>query len=176
MGAIEKIRVKKRVKIVEIRVMLKLVLILALVAAALAAPLGEVPRRPNPLAFHRTRGSYEGLLQFWTSGHEKEFCSRIRVTQALEQDKTDKDKRIRVTQAVEQDKTDKDKRIRVTQAVEQVKTDKSDKRINFAAFQMTRLYYEGLSPQEKEEFWGRVRRGNKADETKDSWQHHISIG
>merc|ERR1711993_115178 len=115
-----------------------LVLILALVAAALAAPLGEVPRRPNPLAFHRTRGSYEGLLQFWTSGHEKEFCSRIRVTQALEQDKTDKDKRIRVTQAVEQDKTDK------------------DKRINFAAFQKTRLYYEGLSSQEKEEFWGRV--------------------
>merc|ERR1711894_250317 len=98
---------------------------------------------------------------------------RIRVTQAVEQDKTDKDKRIRATQAVEQDKTDKDKRIRVTQAVEQ---DKSDKRINFAAFQMTRLYYEGLSPQEKEEFWGRVRRGNKADETKDSWQHHISIG
>merc|ERR1712226_1739491 len=72
MGAIEKIRVKKRVKIVEIRVMLKLVLILALVAAALAAPLGEVPRRPNPLAFHRTRGFYEGLLEFW---------SRIRVTQ-----------------------------------------------------------------------------------------------
>merc|ERR1712226_1834019 len=142
MGAIEKIRVKKRVKIVEIRVMLKLVLILALVAAALAAPLGEVPRRPNPLAFHRTRGFYEGLLQFWTSGHEKEFCSRIRVTQAVEQDKTDKDKRSRVTQAVEQDKTDK-----------------SDKRINFAAFQKTRLYYEGLSSQEKEEFWGRVRRG-----------------
>merc|ERR1711894_702528 len=101
---------------------------------------------------------------------------RIRVTQAVEQNKTDKDKRIRVTQAVEQDKMDKVKRIRVTQAVEQDKTDKYDKRINFAAFQMTRLYYEGLSPQEKEEFWGRVRRGNKADETKDSWQHHISIG
>merc|ERR1712043_58052 len=101
---------------------------------------------------------------------------RIRVTQAVEQDKTDKDKRIRVTQAVEQDKTDKDKRIRVTQALEQDKADKSDKRINFAASQKTRLYYEGLSPQEKEEFWGRVRRGNKADETKDSWQHHISIG
>merc|ERR1712226_668829 len=133
MGAIEKIRVKKRVKIVEIRVMLKLVLILALVAAALTAPLGEVPRRPNPLAFHRTRGFYDGLLEFWTSGHEKEFCSRM------------SDKRIRVTQAVEQDKTDKDKRIRVTQAVEQDKTDKSDKRINFAAFQKTRLYYEGLS-------------------------------
>merc|ERR1711894_695613 len=91
------------------------------------------PRRPNPLAFHRTRGFYDGLLEFWTSGHEKEFCSRmsdkrIRVTQAVEQDKTDKDKRIRVTQAVEQDKTDKGKRIRVTQAVEQDKTDK-DKRI-----------------------------------------------
>merc|ERR1712226_200147 len=155
MGAIEKIRVKKRVKIVEIRVMLKLVLILALVAAALTAPLGEVPRRPNPLAFHRTRGFYEGLLEFWTSGHEKEFCSRIRVTQAVEQDKTDKDKRIRATQAVEQDKTDK------------------DKRINFAAFQKTRLYYEGLSSQEKEEFWGRVRRGNKADETKDSGTSHL---
>merc|ERR1712226_1011288 len=124
MGAIEKIRVKKRVKIVEIRVMLKLVLILALVAAALAAPLGEVPRRPNPLAFHRTRGFYEGLLQFWTSGHEKEFCSRIRVTQALEQDKTDK----------------------------------SDKRISSTAFQKTRRYYEGLSPQQKEEFWSSVRR------------------
>merc|ERR1711993_147044 len=130
-----------------------LVLILALVAAALAAPLGEVPRRPNPLAFHRTRGFYEGLLQFWTSGHEKEFCSRIRVTQAVEQVKTDKDKRIRVTQAVEQDK--------------------ADKRINFAAFQKTRLYYEGLSSQEKEEFWGRVRRGNKADETKDSGTSHL---
>merc|ERR1712043_151164 len=97
---------------------------------------------------------------------------RIRVTQAVEQDKTDKDKRIHVTQAVEQDKTDKDKRIRVTQAVEQDKTDK-DKRINFAAFQKTRLYYEGLSSQEKEEFWGRVRRGNKADETKDSGTSHL---
>merc|ERR1712038_1594155 len=119
---IEKIRVKKRVKIVEIRVMLKLVLILALVAAALTAPLGEVPRRPNPLAFHRTRGFYEGFLEFWTSGHEKEFCSRIRVTQALEQDKTDK----------------------------------SDKRISSTAFQKTRRYYEGLSPQQKEEFWSSV--------------------
>merc|ERR1712076_275246 len=72
----------------------------------------------------------------------------------------------------EQDKTDKDKRIRVTQAVEQDKADKSDKRINFAAFQKTRLYYEGLSSQEKEEFWGRVRRGNKADETKHSGTSH----
>merc|ERR1712062_964145 len=99
---------------------------------------------------------------------------RIRVTQAVEQDKTDKDKRIRVTQAVDQDKADKsDKRIRVTQAVEQDKADKSDKRINFAAFQKTRLYYEGLSSQEKEEFWGRVRRGNKADETKDSGTSHL---
>merc|ERR1711972_561361 len=79
---VEKIRVKKRVKIVEIRVMLKLVLILALVAAALSAPLGEVPRRPNPLAIHRTRGFYEGLLEFWTSGNEMEFWKRIRVTQA----------------------------------------------------------------------------------------------
>merc|ERR1711879_445643 len=86
---VEKIRVKKRVKIVEIRVMLKLVLILALVAAALSAPLGEVPRRPNPLAIHRTRGFYDGLLEFWTSGQEMEFWKRIRVTQALEQDKAD---------------------------------------------------------------------------------------
>merc|ERR1711953_365136 len=69
--------------------------------------------------------------------------------------------------------TDKDKRIRVTQAVEQDKADKSYKRINFAAFQKTRLYYEGLSSQEKEEFWGRVRRGNKADETKDSGTSHL---
>jgi len=87
--------VKKRVKIVEIRVMLKLVLILALFVAALSAPLGEVPRRPNPLAIHRTRGFYEGLLEFWTSGQEMEFWSRM------------SDKRIRVTQALEQDKTDK---------------------------------------------------------------------
>merc|ERR1711953_197100 len=55
----------------------------------------------------------------------------------------------------------------------QDKADKSDKRINFAAFQKTRLYYEGLSSQEKEEFWGRVRRGNKADETKDSGTSHL---
>merc|ERR1719351_699788 len=89
---VEKIRVKKRVKIVETRVMLKLVLILALFVAALSAPLGEVPRRPNPLAIHRTRGFYEGLLEFWTSGQEMEFWSRM------------SDKRIRVTQALEQDK------------------------------------------------------------------------
>merc|ERR1712122_224680 len=143
--AVEKIRVKKRVKIVEVRVMLKLVLILALVAAALSAPLGEVPRRPNPLAIHRTRGFHEGLLEFWTSGQEMEFLSRM-----------------------------SDKRIRVTQALEQDKTDKSDKRISSAAFQKTRRFYEGLSPQQKEEFWSRVRSGNKADE--ESYKHQISIG
>merc|ERR1712146_828234 len=85
------------------------------------------------------------------------------------------------------------KRIRVTQAVEQDKADESDKKIDKAdesvytasqkellrgtfnirrsssAFQKTRRYYEGLSPQQKEEFWSRVRSGNKADE--ESYKH-----
>merc|ERR1719351_691711 len=141
---VEKIRVKKRVKIVEIRVMLKLVLILALFVAALSAPLGEVPRRPNPLAIHRTRGFYQGLLEFWTSGQEKEFWSRM------------SHKRIRVTQAVEQDKADESDK-KIDKADESVYTDSQKTllrgtfniRRSSAAFQKTRRYYEGLSPQQK---------------------------
>merc|ERR1711879_815331 len=171
---VEKIRVKKRVKIVEIRVMLKLVLILALVAAALSAPLGEVPRRPNPLAIHRTRGFYQGLLEFWTSGQEQEFWSRmshkrIRVTQALEQDKAD--------ESDESDESDK----KIDKADESVYTAHQkellrgtfNRRRSSAAFQKTRQYYQGPS-QQKEEFWSRVRSGNKADE--ESYKHQMSIG
>merc|ERR1719351_497692 len=165
---VEKIRVKKRVKIVEVRVMLKLVLILALVVAALSAPLGEVPRRPNPLAIHRTRGFYQGLLEFWTSGQEKEFWSRMSL------------KRIRVTQAVEQDKADEsdesDKKISsiYTDSQKELLRGTFNRRRSSAAFQKTRRYYEGLSPQQKEEFWSRVRSGNKADE--ESYKHQMSIG
>merc|ERR1719351_638117 len=157
---VEKIRVKKRVKIVEIRVMLKLVLILALFVAALSAPLGEVPRRPNPLAIHRTRGFYEGLLEFWTSGQEMEFWSRM------------SNKRIRVTQALEQDKADESDISTDSQMTSLRGT--FNRRRSSAAFQKTRRYYEGLSPQQKEEFWSRVRSGNKADE--ESYKHQISIG
>merc|ERR1719351_51877 len=161
---VEKIRVKKRVKTVETRVMLKLVLILALVVAALSAPLGEVPRRPNPLAFHRTRGFYDGLLEFWTSGQEMEFWKRIRVTQAVEQDKADEsDKKI--------DKADESV---YTASQKELLRGTFNIRRSSAAFQKTRRYYQGLSPQQKEEFWSRVRSGNKADE--ESYKHQMSIG
>merc|ERR1711879_135839 len=49
-----------------------------------------------------------------------------------------------------------------------------NRRRSSAAFQKTRRYYEGLSPQQKEEFWSRVRSGNKADE--ESYKHQMSIG
>merc|ERR1719351_432310 len=49
-----------------------------------------------------------------------------------------------------------------------------DKKISSTAFQKTRRYYEGLSPQQKEEFWSSVRSGNKADE--ESYKHQMSIG
>merc|ERR1711879_627133 len=111
-------------------------------------------------------------MGFWTSGQEQEFWSRmshkrIRVTQALEQDKAD-----------ESDESDK----KIDKADESVYTAHQkellrgtfNRRRSSAAFQKTRQYYQGLSPQQKEEFWSRVRSGNKADE--ESYKHQMSIG
>merc|ERR1712117_344696 len=90
-------------------------------------------------------------------------------------------KRIRVTQALEQDKADESDK-KIDKADESVYTASQkellrgtfNRRRSSAAFKKTRRYYEGLSPQQKEEFWSRVRSGNKADE--ESWKHQISIG
>merc|ERR1711879_70110 len=147
---------KKRVKIVEIRVMLKLVLILALVAAALSAPLGEVPRRPNPLAIHRTRGFYQGLLFL-------DLGTRAGVLEQNVSQKDPCDTSFGTGQGRQSDESDEsDKKI-----------DKADESV-YTAYQKTRQYYQGLSPQQKEEFWSRVRSGNKADE--ESYKHQMSIG
>merc|ERR1711879_459284 len=108
--------------------------------------------------------------EFWISGQEKEFWSRmsykrIRVTQALEQDKAD-----------EPDESDESEKISSTYSLHEKELLRGtfNRRRSSAAFQKTRRYYEGLSPQQKEEFWSRVRSGNKADE--ESYKHQMSIG